>query len=106
MKTANDILQTFHPIVHDEDLKTDLWDDITIISAMEEYAKECMPKWISVETELPKYGRNVLVFTKSKTCIVCYLDEDSGWIVSSVRASNDPVFFITHWQPLPLSPTE
>jgi len=38
--TASEILKTYHPITHDSELKTDLWPDSTVVSAMQEYARQ------------------------------------------------------------------
>ena len=40
MKTAQEILQTYHPITHVTELKTDLWSDSTVLMAMHEYAAQ------------------------------------------------------------------
>lgn len=65
-------------------------------------------KWIPIEEELPAYKENVLVYAKSpdwtqgKIVVGCrtYTDIDGEhWAV-------DYAHYITHWKPLPASPTE
>jgi hypothetical protein len=41
-QTAEEILNTYHPVLHDEDLGVDLYPPSTIIKAMKEYAEQAL----------------------------------------------------------------
>lgn len=61
-----------------------------------------MSEWISVDDELPKYGVDVLIFSKRyKNIRVAWLDDEGGWLVAGDHISSDG---ITHWMPLPDAP--
>ena len=57
--------------------------------------------WISVDDKLPDNGDSVLVYTGGLPRVAHYV---GGLLFDAYAEFNDKI--ITHWQPLPLPPTE
>lgn len=60
-----------------------------------------VPKWISVEDELPNEYKDVLTFSNDNEILICHYD-GHGWIVSFDGCYNDGD--VTHWMYLPQDP--
>lgn len=55
-------------------------------------------EWISVKEKLPKNMKDVLVWTKYSSTVVCFFDKNEGvWIYSNGVYEKDDV---THWKPI------
>lgn len=60
-----------------------------------------MPKWISVEEALPKYGERVLI-TEGACVFEAYRSISNKWVRHGIGWAED----VTHWMPLPEPPKE
>jgi len=59
--------------------------------------------WISIENELPKPGKVVIVWDSYASDVCTAYKRHDGWM----RVGGDRVYpdsFITHWQPIPSPP--
>lgn len=67
------------------------------------YDEVTKPQWISVEDELPKIGKDVLVLRKDGEMQVAHQYNEEiarWWSVDGFPLKNN----ITHWMPLPQAP--
>lgn len=98
MKTAEDVIKNRMVWV-----SASVNDRFNIIEAMEEYAKGYMPKWISVEDELPKDISKVRTYSKftKRQKDAWYNDFYKKWYSNTKQVSR-----ITHWMPFPKNPAE
>jgi hypothetical protein len=62
-------------------------------------------KWVSVEDVLPNDGESVLVSTLVGGISNCFI-RDNKWRYSWNSNVIDDLIVITHWQPLPSTPTK
>jgi hypothetical protein len=76
-------------------------DYCNVIMAMEEYAEQSNPKWISVKYKLPMNNEKVIGLTINENI-------DSFRFSSSTQkfGIGDDEFIVTHWMPLPEKPEE
>lgn len=87
------------------------YEQSDVLDAMEEYTKECMPKWISVNDRLPEHGSSsprVLFYHESGEIMMGILDENKMvniFMADGLTIMRDQKGF-THWMLLPEPPTE
>ena len=85
--------------------------------ALIEHLDAKVPKWISVEEQMPEHGTDVLVLTAPGTlslgqnCVVAeYIHprmEKSGVFINFYAGYDDKnILAVTHWMPLPELPKE
>ena len=60
-----------------------------------------VPQWIPCSERLPKYGEEVLCFTKSEEMVVGYLDDEWGRNVWTTGKFASGTFDALAWMPLP-----
>jgi len=99
MKTAQEIIEDYDFFFNCHGENTDRH----VLSAMEEYADQFKPRWISVEKELPE--------SDSIRVLAYILDGEHSFITTTKTRDGkfyvaDPAMkaVVTHWQNLPESP--
>jgi len=70
------------------------------IGAMEEYADQFKPKWISVEDDLPELATFVICHKKNGLVLGLYYSADREFRYAEQIQRNQ----VTHWMPLPEPP--
>lgn len=102
MKTAEEILKQ-----SDVPLPASSITFKKLTAAMEAYAEQFKPKWISVDDGFPEDGQEVNISVKGKTKISTFRI-NNGHKQFYCGSDHNMCYgrgFITHWQPLPEPPT-
>lgn len=114
MKTPKEIKKGFIDAMEDASWVVEGGDAHDLIDAVEkahasmadalaciERLEAQIPRWISVEETLPKYGERVLI-TEGTCVFEAYRSISNKWVRNGIGWAED----VTHWMPLPEPPKE
>ena len=70
-------------------------------------ALDALPRWVSVEDELPENKVNILLYReREEFCLPGFRDENGSFFALTADIGLSWHSGVTHWMPLPTSPTK